>query len=214
MITFIVGIVGNILASYIYDTMRSQDAKSPPLVLILNSDTVPTPGRSSPSPTFDHRALNRGRLQRGLALLFFFVVTFYILWFALYFASFWGPGALSANQMYELGQIKFIGWFTDASVPWSSVQTFIIIAAALLYLPTLLLGDRLLVIIKGWYDKFWPVTFEKWIMLRGATFLVLSLFLSGVVLFMVTDLPIGWALALPFIVVIGLLLYAASNPSS
>lgn len=199
MIGFIVGILGNIIASYLYDIIRAQDSKSPPLVLIIEPEALPSRREEKRALPLDHRALNRERATRALLLFFFFAFTFYVLWCAIYFPALLGPGLFKTSETFGLGQVKIVGWFTDASVPMSSVRNFIVIATILLYLPLLLLGDRLLIIVRGWYDKFWPVTFEAWVLLRSATFLFLSLLLAGVVTYAVSDLPFYWAMAAPFI---------------
>jgi len=213
MIGFIVGILGNIIASYLYDIIRAQDSKSPPLVLIVEPKALPSKRGKKSSLFLDHRALNRERARRVVMLFFFFAFTFCTLWCAMYFPVRLGPGLFSASETFDLDQVKIVGWVTDASVPMSSVRTFIMIATIFLYLPLLLVGDRLLVVVHRVYDKFWPVTFETWVLLRGATFLFLSLLLAGVVTYAVSDLPFYWAMAAPFIFLLIAIGLAESNES-
>lgn len=213
MITeFLVGLVGNIVASYIYDSVKGKDSELPPLVLIAQPGTIPSKqGTQTKTVTYDHRALNRERARRLFVLLFFFAATLYILGCAIFIPLFLSQGFSSTSEMFNLGEIKIIGLFTDAEIPFSYVRNFAITATVFLYLPILLVGDRLLVTVKKWYDKFWPVTFLAWIGLRTGTFVFLSLILAGFVTYLVTELSLIWALATPFIVAFALWLYAESN---
>jgi hypothetical protein len=212
MFGFIVGIIGNIVASYLYDILKGQDSKSPPLVLIIEPNRLPSKRMQESSSSFDQRAVNRELASRAIALLLFFIITFYFLWCAIYFPISLGPTLF--NDKLNLGDVKILGWFTKASVSMSSVNTFIIVATMFLYLPLLLFGDKLLVTVQKWYDIFWPVTFESWILLRDGTSLFLALLVAGVVTFIVTDLPLGWAIAAPFIIVFFAILFAGASSES
>jgi hypothetical protein len=213
MVGFIAGILGNIVASYLYDILRAEDSKSPPLVLIIRPEELPSRREEKSALPLDQRALNRERARRALMLFLFFVITFYALWCAIYFPVLLGPGLFSASETYDLGQVKILGWFTDAVVPMSSIRTFIIATTIFLYLPLLLLGDRLLIATRRWYDKFWPVTFEAWIGLRIVSFVFLVALLAGVVTYLASNLPLYLAMLIPFAVLIAVVVFAISSES-
>jgi hypothetical protein len=142
VIGFIVGIVGNIFASYIYDRLRSQNSRTPPLILIAKPTTLPSKPKINSTGELDNRAMNRERARRLFALLLFFTSTFLIFLGALQLPIFL---IIPEAHTLNLGQIKLIGLFTGAIVSISSVRNFMTIAAIVLYLPLLLFGDRLLV---------------------------------------------------------------------
>lgn len=209
MFEFVLGLIGNIVASYIYDTLRIQSSQSPPLVLIVQSEVFLSEQQEIIT-TIDQRDLNRELAKRIIKLIFFFSVTLLLLTIAIYFPIL---TVNLSNDELNLGQVKIVGWFTDAFLSLSSLGRWAIIIAAFLYLPLLLLGDRLLVTVMHWYDKFWPVTFNAWMALRFVTFLFLILLVSGIVLYLVTDLSILWSLAIPFIFLLVLVLFVHSESS-
>ncbi|HEX9926706.1 MAG TPA: hypothetical protein VGD99_28930 [Anaerolineae bacterium] len=204
VIGFIVGIVGNIFASYIYDRLRSQNSRTPPLILIAKPTTLPSKPKINSTGELDNRAMNRERARRLFALLLFFTSTFLIFLGALQLPIFL---IIPEAHTLNLGQIKLIGLFTGAIVPISSVRNFMTIAAIVLYLPLLLFGDRLLVTIHQWYATFWEPTFESWLMLRFGALSFLSFLISGVVIYAITDLPILFALSLPFLALVAIIVY-------
>ncbi len=210
MVEFIVGLIGNIIASYIYDTaIRKPDAKSPPLIFIVQPSTPqPTSTRHPTAVKIDQRAINRAQAERTLASLFFFGVTLVFLKYAVYLPILLGH---FTNDMLDFSKVKLISWFTNTTVPMSSVNTATTVFAVLIYTPLLILGDKLLIVVQGWYDRFWEINFNKWLVLRIGTFLFLSLLASGIVTYFVTTLSFLQSLAAPFIALIILFALGANN---
>lgn len=210
MFGFIIGIIGNLVASYAYDMLRTQERQSPPLVLIVQPETIPSKRKKNKGVKFDPRALRRERARRIIMLLFFFSTTLLFLKYAIYLPILLGH---FGDMTLDLSHVKIISWFTDNSVEMSSINKFTTIVAVFLYFPILLAGDKLLVIVRSWYDIFWPVTFDAWIALRFGLFLFLSLLLSGIVTYLVTNLSILWAMAAPFIALLLAIAFAMNDNS-
>jgi len=208
LVGFLLGITGNIIAAYLYDNLKTKDTRLPPFIHIVYFEKFATKNDEKSLHQFDYCFLNRQIVYRRAIVIAFFVFTFIILWVLILVSIGFSQGML--NQYFDLAEVKVLGWFTDALVPTSYVRLFSIFIAIIAYFPLLLLGDRLLIVIEKWYNKFLPVTFEAWIRLRAITFCILSIFFCWIILFFTSTWSIGLILATPVLVLILLVISVLS----
>ncbi|SFH84831.1 hypothetical protein SAMN05192551_103256 [Tindallia magadiensis] len=206
LIGFISGVVINLISSYIYDKNFKEkgnlDYNTPPFVIMINPEITMNFGDNhiQNNIQYDRRKINRRKLKIITLTIGFYIFTLFFLYNAIYLPVFFG-GGLTSREL-NLGQVKILNLFTETVVSNDSMQTAILLISIIAYMPVLLLVDKIHLIIRKIYDKFLPVTFDAWIKLRFFSFVIVALFISGITVFLVTDISFIKSILLPFIIMI------------
>lgn len=212
LLDFILAILASIMAAYLYDLLKGQNSEAPPIVMIIEQ-RFPLEMQTNQIANIDDRAINRQRAGRIIALLFYFLITYFALRGLLQLSvSFFGQKIFESGTTFlDLNSVKGLSRFTDARVQISSVNSFITIFSVIIYVPIVILGDKLLRVLRVFYDRFWPVTFEVWIMMRGIIFLFLSFVLSSFAVYLVSDYSLLQSMWMLFLLITFIAAFAFSN---
>lgn len=161
---FLVGIIGNLVASYIYDSLNSKNNQKPPIVMNFQATNQANYiNQRSSYQNLSNGTRNHELLKRGVYQILFFCITFFIFWATVQITI----GLLGNSNPHKMSLLVR--------------NTFL---AYVLYIPLVYICDYFITNIKQKIPIVGLLTFEGWLIARAVTFLFLSLLLGGIVSFL------------------------------
>lgn len=169
LINIIYGIVSGLIASLLFELLRS------------NSNWFPGPSEApkyvEPELPDEKRANNRAKLGFAFFNVSFYFYTFFIVYMALLVPLMFKT-LFNKNVVY-LSDMRFIGHLLpNIEINSSYVQSSFIFIALAIYIPILFIVSKLSVPIASVVDKFKPVNIYRWRRIQSLVFIFFSSFLS------------------------------------
>lgn len=212
---FLLGIVGNLIASFIYDSARGADSKAPPTIIYV-SMREPARPPGGPPPPIDQRAVNRENLRRQFGSLVYLLWASFILYLSVKVPLFLS-GAFADSPppsgMFDLSQFKLIGPLLNRTIPMTTVNWVLVFVLPVLFFVFLRITDWLVAGYLQILDRYQMPTWDDWFTARLAFFTILCVLFAGFLLFSISSLRLIDAFMVIFfiIVVLGALIAGDSK---
>lgn len=173
ILTILYGVVGSLIASFMFELLRAK------------SNWFPGPSESihykvdafESNDTLDVRQVNRAKLHWTFFNVFFYCYTFFIVYAAIVFPPL--VKALFSGEVVYLDNARIIGEFLPSvQIGTDLVQIWSVIVTVVIYIPLLLIVNRLAVPFSRIIDKFYKVDIYRWKQIQTLLFISFSALLA------------------------------------